>query len=59
MASKFYEKGFEPNTEIKGMESDGPQGSGKPGYIIGNESPKFKKYQYEAEGEGSKGPAAK
>lgn len=53
----YYEKGFSPKSEIPGIEY---KGEAKGGYLEGhNSSPSFKKVEYEAEGAGSSGPAAK
>lgn len=63
MADSFYEKGFTAKAPIPGFKEggDSPQGVDKaPGYLEdSNSSPSFKKYNYEAEGGGSKGPAAR
>ena len=57
MADGYYEKGFKTKSEIEGLEY---KGEAKTGYLEGNNaSPSFKKYDYEAEGAGSSGPAAK
>lgn len=57
MADGYYEKGFTAKSEIEGLEY---KGEAKPGWLEGhNASPSFKKVEYEADGEGSKGPAAK
>ena len=61
--SSFYEKGFKAKEPIPNFKEggDSPQGVDKaPGYLEGhNSSPRGKKYNYEAEGGGSKGPAAR
>lgn len=56
--SKFYEKGFTAKAAVPEMEP--LMGGEKPGYLEGhNSSPSFKKYDYEADGAGSTGPAAR
>jgi len=53
----YYEKGFQSRTEVEGLAY---MGEAKTGYLDEhNASAKAKKYDFEADGEGSKGPAAK
>jgi len=53
----YYEKGFSPQSEVEGLEY---KGEGAPGYLEGhNASAKAKKYDYEADGPGKAGPAAR
>jgi hypothetical protein len=54
----FYEWGFVPRVPVDGIEVDGPKGAKDTAYLELNDKPSFGKYDYEADGEGSKGPAA-
>ncbi len=57
MAEQFYEKGFKSRVPVDGIEYMGEE---KPGYLEDhNASPSFSKIKFEADGPGSKGPAAK
>ena len=61
--SSYYEHGFQAKEPIPDFKEggDSPQGvDHSVAYLEGNDSsPTFSKYTYEADGEGSKGPAAK
>ena len=62
MADAYYEKGFKAKVTIPeaGQGEIAYQGEAKPGYLEDhNSSPKFKKIDFEADGPGSKGPAAR
>lgn len=57
MTEQFYEKGFKSRVPVDGIEYMGEE---KPGYLEDhNASPSFSKIKFEADGPGSKGPAAK
>lgn len=57
MEGQYYEHGFKAKAAIPDVSYYSEE---EPGYLEGhNASPSFKKVPYEAEGVGSKGPAAR